>query len=102
MSVPQSFEEEEFTTKFNGQTLLRVLKQTRPHWRLVAGFLFFITLVAVTDSATTFLNKLIIDDAIVPGDRQMLTRLLAMYGGLFLISAVSVFGSATTVPSHAL
>jgi len=26
------FEEEEFTTQFNGQTLLRILAQTRPYW----------------------------------------------------------------------
>jgi ATP-binding cassette, subfamily B, bacterial len=92
MSDTHAFEEEEFTTEFNGQTLLRVLKQTRPHWKMMAGFLFCIILVALTDSMTTYLNKLIIDDAIIPGDRAMLTRLLIMYGGLYLVGSAGVFG----------
>ncbi len=31
------FEEEEFTTQFNGQTSLRILAQIRPHWKWVVG-----------------------------------------------------------------
>jgi ATP-binding cassette, subfamily B, bacterial len=86
------FEEEEFTTQFNGRTVLRVLAQTRPHWQMVAGFLFFITLVAVLDSTTTYLGKLIIDEGIIPGDRAALGRIMTLYGLLYLLQAVCVFG----------
>ncbi|MDX1616050.1 MAG: ABC transporter ATP-binding protein [Candidatus Promineifilaceae bacterium] len=86
------FEEEEFTTEFNGRTLLRILAQTRPHWKLVAGFLFFIITVSIIDSTLTYLDKQIIDQAIIPADTAMLLRLLLLYGALFLLSALSVFG----------
>ena len=31
------FEEEEFDTSFDGGTLMRILAQTKPHWKWVAG-----------------------------------------------------------------
>jgi len=64
------FEEEEFTTRFNGQTILRILAQVKPYWRWVAGFLVTITLVAGMDSYFTFLRKQIIDQGITPGTRR--------------------------------
>jgi ATP-binding cassette, subfamily B, bacterial len=69
------FEEEEFTTRFNGQTMLRILAQVRPHWKWVAGFLVTITLVAGMDSYFTFLRKQIIDQGITPGDTAALARI---------------------------
>jgi ATP-binding cassette subfamily B protein len=92
MEDSYEFEEEDFTTQFNGQTLLRILGQTRLHWKMVAGFLFFISLVAIVDSTTTYLDKQIIDLAIVPGDEQKLVQLIILYGGLLLINAGFVFG----------
>jgi ATP-binding cassette subfamily B protein len=86
------FEEEEFSTEFNGQTLLRILAQTRPHWRWVVGFLLAIIMVSVLDSYFTFLSKQIVDDAIVPGDRATLARLTTIYGSLIVIQAIGVFG----------
>ena len=35
----QYFEEEEFESQFNGQTVLRILKQATPHWPMLVGFL---------------------------------------------------------------
>jgi len=35
MSQPYAFEEEEFTTKFNGRVLVRILKQVTPYWHWV-------------------------------------------------------------------
>ena len=58
------FEEEEFTTQFNGQTLLRVIAQAKPHWPWLIGFLLTIALVAALDSYFTFLGKRIIDKGI--------------------------------------
>lgn len=85
------FEEEEFTTEFNGRTILRILAQTRPHWKWVAGFLIAITLTAFIDAYMTFLSKRIIDEGILAGDRQALTRIVKTYGSLILAQAVFVF-----------
>ncbi|HSG17703.1 MAG TPA: ABC transporter ATP-binding protein [Anaerolineae bacterium] len=86
------FEEEEFNTEFNGQTVLRVLAQTKPHWPMVIGFLFFITAVAFMDSATTYLSAQIIDQGIIPGDIEALTRIITYYILLYLVQALFVFG----------
>lgn len=85
------FEEEEFTTQFNGRTVLRILAQTRPHWKWVAGFLIAIAFTAFLDSYMTFLSKRIIDEGILAGDRQTLARIVTTYGGLILAQAVFVF-----------
>jgi ATP-binding cassette subfamily B protein len=86
------FEEEEFETKFNGKIVLRILAQTRPHWRWVVGFLAFIALVSAQDSVFTYLSKLIIDEGIVAADQARLVELLIMYGGMSVIQAAAVFG----------
>ncbi|MFN2193412.1 MAG: ABC transporter ATP-binding protein [Candidatus Promineifilaceae bacterium] len=85
------FEEEEFESDFNGQTVKRILMQATPHWPLLAGFLVAIVAVALIDGLFTFLSKEIIDNAITPQDRQALVRFLSMYGVLILLQAVGVF-----------
>ena len=85
------FEEEEFTTEFNGKTLKRIARQAKPYWRWVAGFLVLIALVSLNDSVFTYISKLIIDEGIVPGDTQQLTRLFTIYGTLVLLQAIAVF-----------
>jgi ATP-binding cassette subfamily B protein len=86
------FEEEEFTTQFNGKTVLRILQQLRPYWRWVAGFLIAVLAVSVLESYFTYLSKRIIDEAIVAQNVDALWHLLTIYGGLILIQAVAVFG----------
>ena len=39
------FEEEEFSTKFDGKTLLRILTTIKPYWRGTLGFLFSVAMV---------------------------------------------------------
>jgi ATP-binding cassette subfamily B protein len=90
--MSDEFEEEEFNTRFNGQTLVRILAQTKPHWQFVTGFLFFITFVALLDSTTTYLGAAIIDDGILAQDKAALYRLISIYVGLYLIQTASVFG----------
>src|SRR5512136_237495 len=85
------FEEEEFTTQFNGRTLLRILAQTRPHWKWVVGFLIAVTLVAGLDSYFTFLRKQTIDQGITPGDTAALARIGAVYAVMTVFQAASVF-----------
>jgi len=92
MSDRQYLEEEEFSTQFNGRVFLRILSQTRRHWRMVAGFLLFITLVSVLESTTTYLGKQIIDLGIIPRDREALIRIITLYGVLYVFQAIFVFG----------
>jgi ATP-binding cassette subfamily B protein len=86
------FEEEEFTTQFNGQTLRRILAQTGPHWKWVAGFLGMIALVSVLDAYFTFLHKRIVDEGILGQNRDLLIRIVTEYGLLILVQSAAVFG----------
>ena len=86
------FEEEEFTTQFNGKTIKRILSQARPYWHWVAGFVLLIAIVSLQDSVFTYLSLLIIDEGIIPGDRERLVQLLTIYGSMILIQAAAVFG----------
>ena len=86
------FEEEEFETQFNGQTVRRILEQALPYKPLLAGFLLAITLVALIDGIFTYLSKLIIDDAILGEDPQALVDYLVVYGLLLVVQAAAVFG----------
>ena len=85
------FEEEEFTTKFNGRTILRILSQVRSHWQWIIGFVLMIALVSVLDSYFTFLSKRIIDEGIVPGNADALTSIVTQYGALVFVQAAGVF-----------
>ena len=38
MSQHEQFEEEEFDTEFNGQTVARILRQGLLHWPLMFGY----------------------------------------------------------------
>jgi ATP-binding cassette subfamily B protein len=86
------FEEEEFTTEFNGRTVLRILAQAKPHWPWLVGFLVCIAFVSVLESYFTFLSKRIVDEGILVGDRAALVRIITVYGLTLLASAVGVFG----------
>ncbi len=91
MSVGE-FQEEEFATQFNGQTVLRILGLTRPHWKMVAGFLITIAFVSSMDGYFMFLGKRITDEAILARDQQMLIRLIIQYALLTLLQVSCVFG----------
>lgn len=91
MSDVHYFEEEEFTTNFNGKTIFRILAQTKPHWPWVLGFLIAVAGTSFLDGYFTFLSKQIIDQGIVAGDKQALTTLIIEYGGLIVVQAVFVF-----------
>ncbi|MGA9348622.1 MAG: ABC transporter ATP-binding protein [Anaerolineae bacterium] len=85
------FEEEEFTTQFNGQTVLRILAQAKPHWPWLVGFLLATLSVSLLDAYYNLLGKRIIDEGIMAGDKTALMRIVTVYGSLILVSAVSVF-----------
>lgn len=86
------FEEEEFEAQYNGKTMRRILGLTRPHWKLMAGFLIITLLVAASDGLFTFIAKQLLDYGIVPGNRGEVTRYLTYYGSLIAVQAVMVFG----------
>ncbi|MBN1285107.1 MAG: ABC transporter ATP-binding protein [Anaerolineae bacterium] len=92
MSNIQQFEEEEFTTQFNGQTILRIFAQVRPYWYWLLGFLVAIGLVSALDSVFTYLSKLIIDEGIGKKNPEILVHILVLYSALIVISAVFVLG----------
>jgi ATP-binding cassette, subfamily B, bacterial len=92
VSEQYEFEEEEFSTQFNGATVRRILAQTKPHWPLLVGFLILIAVASFLDSLFTYLSKLIIDDGIVAGNPDELWRILTIYGSLILVQSISVFG----------
>lgn len=91
MSEFESFEEEDFETRFSGKTFQRILGLIRPHWKWVAGFLTTIMLVSGLDAYFTYLGKQIIDTGIAVKNVSALTHLLYLYGGLTLFQACMVF-----------
>jgi ATP-binding cassette subfamily B protein len=86
------FEEDDEITEFNRSTLYRILEQVKPHWPMVVGFLVLVILIAIADSLFTFLGKVIIDEAIIPGDTAVLRITLERFALLTVISAAAVFG----------
>jgi len=88
----RQFEEEEFSTQFNGRVLARMMQQVRPYWTWVLGFLLLIAACALLDSLFTYVSKLIVDEGILAEDRARLIRLLLFYGGMTVFQAAAVFG----------
>ncbi|MBI3960810.1 MAG: ABC transporter ATP-binding protein [Chloroflexi bacterium] len=95
MSDQEQFEEEEFTTQFNGQTVVRIAAQGLLHWPLMLGYLLCIALLAVLESYFTYLGKLIIDDGILAGDTEALRRIIVQYVVLMVAQAGLVYGFIT-------
>ena len=86
------FEEEEFTTEFNGKTFLRLGQELKPFWYYVAGTIICIGLTSLFDSVFTFLNRQLIDTGIMANDPNQIRMILMQYGGLAVLQALCVFG----------
>jgi ATP-binding cassette, subfamily B, bacterial len=92
MTEKQSrLEEKTFTGDFNGRTVWRIVKQTRPHLGLLAGFLIFILLTAFLDSFSTYLSAGLIDEGIMARNPEALRRYSLMIALTFVINAGSLF-----------
>jgi ATP-binding cassette subfamily B protein len=91
VSEIDTFEEEDFETRFNGKTFRRILGLTRPYTKWVVGFLTTILLVSALDALFTYLGKQVIDVGIVGKNIPELLRIFYLYGGLTFIQAVMVF-----------
>jgi ATP-binding cassette subfamily B protein len=91
VSESYQHEEEEFSGRFNGRTVLRLLAQLKPHWVWTVIFLSAAIIVALTESYFTFLSKRIIDEGIVARDRTALISLLWQYAGTIVAQSTFVF-----------
>lgn len=91
MSDEHRFEEEDFTSKVNTSTLMRVLAQLKPHWRWVAGFLVSIMIVSMLESYFTYLSKRIIDEGLLAGNQDRLVSILTEYGLMMVVQIGFVF-----------
>ncbi|MEJ5223556.1 MAG: ABC transporter transmembrane domain-containing protein, partial [Anaerolineales bacterium] len=86
-----ALEEEEHTSQLTAPVVRRILGLLRPHWRWVVGFLTTIAAVSALDSLFTYINKDIIDLAILGRDTDALWRLAINYGVLQILQAGLVF-----------
>lgn len=84
-------EEEEHTSPLTAPIFKRILSLLRPHWQWVVGFIITIALTSAMDSIFTYINKDIIDQAIVRKSAEALWRLAAIYGVLQIIQSGMVF-----------
>lgn len=91
MSEQIEFEEEEFETSFDGQTIRRIGGLLVPHKWWVVGFLVSVLTVSGLDSYFTYLGSLIIDEGILAGDAQRLFQIMIEYALLCVLQAVFVF-----------
>lgn len=86
------FEEEQFDAQFNGRTILRIIGLAKSRWHLLVGFLVFIGITSVVESAFTFLIKKAIDEGIVTQNPSLFAKYMYQYGALAIILSGSVFG----------
>ena len=86
------FEEEEFDAKFNGRTVLRIVRLTGKHWLLLVGFLSCVALTSLADSFINYLLKHIIDRGIVGADRAFFIRGVLVFGLIASSFAGLIFG----------
>jgi ATP-binding cassette subfamily B protein len=77
-------EEEEYTSQLTAPTFARIAALVKPHWRWMAGFLAAIVVTAILDACFTYINKLIIDQGIVPGKFNLVMKYAMVYGGIQL------------------
>ncbi len=84
-------EEEEHTSPLTGPIFKRILGLLRPHWQWVVGFIITIALTSALDSLFTYINKNMIDQGMMLGDKSTLYRLATYYGVLQIIQSGLVF-----------
>lgn len=88
----QFFEEEEFTTKFDGKTFKRILGLAIPYKLWVVGFLISVAGAAAADGFFSYLTKQMIDFGIVQKNVPYLQNRLIIYAGLALMQSIFIFG----------
>jgi hypothetical protein len=85
-------EEEEFDSRFSGQTIRRLVTLLRPYTLWVLGFLTAVLFVSGLDSYFTYLSKRMVDEGITAGNWEVLLQIVEQYAALIVIQAGAVFG----------
>ncbi len=70
----------------------RVLAYARPSTRLIVGFLVLVVLGSTFVVATPLLLKRLVDDGVVPGNREVVITISVLIAGLALAQAVVTLG----------
>lgn len=86
------FEDEVFLSSIDSNVLKRIFSFARPHRKWIFFFLIIILVTTVTDAAMVYINKLMIDQAVIPGDLGKVVKFLELYGVIVVFQAFSVFG----------
>ena len=69
-------------------TTRRVLQYAVPYRGVIAGFLALVTLDAVLTVATPLLLQRLVDDGVIPGNRDVVIRIALIVAGLAVLDAV--------------
>jgi ATP-binding cassette subfamily B protein len=69
-------------------TTKRVMSYARPYRGRIAAFLVLVVIDAVLVVATPLILKSLVDDGVVPGDREVVVRLAVLVAGLALLTAI--------------
>ncbi len=85
------FEEEEFHESMNSNTIVRIFHEVKNHWKWFAGFLIAILLVSLGEAIFTFMNKLLLDEGIIAGNRDRIIEIVTVNGGIILFQSAMVF-----------
>jgi len=83
--------EQEYLGKLNGKLVGRILGLATKHWPFLVGFMVFVTMISVLEALNTYLSKMIIDNAVIPGDKALLVKYLIAYGGITCLFAIGIF-----------
>ena len=86
------FREEEFQSKFNKKTIIRIFSLLKPYPFWVIAFLLSIIVNSITDSSQFYLMKMLVDDAIAAHDLSKIPEILKLFIGVFTVQCFSVFG----------
>ncbi|MCP4419133.1 MAG: ABC transporter ATP-binding protein [Chloroflexi bacterium] len=88
----QYFEEEEFDSEMNGDTIRRIFREGTKRWPYMVMSLACITAVALIEAYLTFLSKRMIDEGVMARDLDALRSFAIQYGAWFLVFTLFVFG----------
>jgi ATP-binding cassette subfamily B protein len=75
----------------SGNLFHRLLNVIKPHWRIMLAGMLGISLVAIADAVFTYIQKEIIDTAIIANNPAALKQLFTYYIGLVVIQSAAVF-----------
>src|SRR5690242_13007146 len=70
---------------------MRIMGLLRPHWKKVILFMVAIGVVAFIEGYFNYLNKQIIDEAIIPQNYERLWQIGWQYAGIWFFFAAFVF-----------